>query len=152
MSLHRWLHNQFPPFFSVVHCPLGHGKLQAAHFLILSSHLFFCLPCLLPPFTLLCKMVLTRPDAQETSPDTTSVFISFMTVRRSSCGLIACQGQKIPHSADGIQICDLQSLSTIATVAYRSFKQCMIIICLEPYLFHFWWPWPDFTVMDVMQR
>ena len=34
--------------------------------LMLSSHLFLCLPCLLPPFTVTCKMVLARPDEQET--------------------------------------------------------------------------------------
>ena len=30
--------------------------------------IFFCLPCLLLPFTLPCKMVLARPDEQETCP------------------------------------------------------------------------------------
>ena len=29
---HRWPHNQFPPFFSVLHCPLGLGELQACPF------------------------------------------------------------------------------------------------------------------------
>ena len=29
---HRWLHNQFPPFFSVLHCLLGLEKLQACPF------------------------------------------------------------------------------------------------------------------------
>ena len=38
---------------------------QPVHFLLLFSHLFFCLPCLLPPFTVPCKMVLTRPDERE---------------------------------------------------------------------------------------
>ena len=37
--------------------------------LMLSSHLFFCLPCLLPPFSVPCKMVLARPNEQETCPD-----------------------------------------------------------------------------------
>ena len=32
--------------------------------LMLSSHLFLCRPCLLPPFTVPCKMVLARPDEQ----------------------------------------------------------------------------------------
>ena len=31
---------------------------RPVHSLMLSSHLFFCLPCLLPPFTVPCKMVL----------------------------------------------------------------------------------------------
>ena len=29
---HRWFHNHFPPFFCVLHCPLGHGELQACPF------------------------------------------------------------------------------------------------------------------------
>ena len=31
------------------------------HSLVLSSHLFLCLPCLLPPFTVPCNMVSARP-------------------------------------------------------------------------------------------
>ena len=34
--------------------------------LMLSSHLFLSLPCLLPPFTVPCKVVLARPDERET--------------------------------------------------------------------------------------
>ena len=62
---HRWFCNRFPPFFSVLHCPLGLGELQACHSLMLFSHLFLCLPCLLPPFTVPCKMVLAGPDERE---------------------------------------------------------------------------------------
>ena len=38
---------------------------RPVHSLMLSSHLFLCLPCLLPPFTVNCKMVLARPDERE---------------------------------------------------------------------------------------
>ena len=41
---------------------------RPVHFLILSSHLFFCLPCLLPPFTVPCKIVSARSDERETRP------------------------------------------------------------------------------------
>ena len=34
---------------------------RPVHSLMLSSHLFLCLPCLLFPFTVPCKMVLTGP-------------------------------------------------------------------------------------------
>ena len=34
---------------------------SSVHSLILSSHLFLCLPCVLPPSTVPCKMVLNRP-------------------------------------------------------------------------------------------
>ena len=39
---------------------------RPVHSLMLSSHLFLCLPCLLPPFTVPCKIVLARPDERET--------------------------------------------------------------------------------------
>ena len=41
---------------------------RPVHSLMLSSHLFLCLPGLLPPFTVPCNMVLARPDEQETIP------------------------------------------------------------------------------------
>ena len=39
---------------------------RPVHSLMLSSHLFLCPPCLLPPFTVPCKMVLARRDERET--------------------------------------------------------------------------------------
>ena len=39
---------------------------RPVHSLMMSSHLFLCLPCLLPLFTVPCKMVLARPDERET--------------------------------------------------------------------------------------
>ena len=39
---------------------------RPVHSLMLSSHLFLCLSCLLPPFTVPCKMVLARPGELET--------------------------------------------------------------------------------------
>ena len=39
---------------------------RPVHSLMLSSHLFLCPPCLLPPFTVPCKMVLARPDERKT--------------------------------------------------------------------------------------
>ena len=53
------------PVFSIFPCsPLSSGTCRArpVHSLKLSSHLFLCLRCLLPPFTVPCKMVLARPD------------------------------------------------------------------------------------------
>ena len=41
---HRWLHNQFPPFFSVLHYPLGHGELQACPFFDVVFPLLLALP------------------------------------------------------------------------------------------------------------
>ena len=51
--------------------------------LMLSSHLFFCLSCLLPPFAVPCKMVLARPDEQERCPYHFSLRLFTMEVRRS---------------------------------------------------------------------
>ena len=61
---------------------------RPVHSLMLSSHLFLCLPCLLPPFTVPCKMVLARPDERETWPYHCSLCL--FTVVRSSCGPTAC--------------------------------------------------------------
>ena len=41
---------------------------RPVHSLMLSSHLFLWLPCLLPPFTMSCKKVLARPDERATCP------------------------------------------------------------------------------------
>ena len=55
---------------------------RPVHSLMLSSHLFLCLPCLLPPFTVPCKMVLARPDERETWPYHCNLCL-FTTVKRS---------------------------------------------------------------------
>ena len=56
---------------------------------MLSSRLFFCPLCLLPPLTVPCKMVLARPDERETCPYHCSLRF-FTMVRRSTYGLNAC--------------------------------------------------------------
>ena len=65
------------------------ANFRPVHSLMLSSHLFLCLPCLLPPFTVPCKMVLARPDEREAFPYHFSLRF-FTMVRRSSCGPIVC--------------------------------------------------------------
>ena len=62
---------------------------RPVHSLMLSSHLFLCLPCLLPLFTVPCKMVSAKPDERETWPYHCRLCL-FMMVRISSCGPIAC--------------------------------------------------------------
>ena len=62
---------------------------RPVHSLMLSSHFFLCPPCLLPPFTVPCKIVLARPDERETLPYHCSLRL-FTMVRKSSCGPIAC--------------------------------------------------------------
>ena len=57
---------------SFLHFPLFSTALwdfvnsRPVHSLMLSSHLFLCPPCLLPPFTVPCKMVLAKLDERET--------------------------------------------------------------------------------------
>ena len=51
--------------FSAALCDLACSR-PVHHSLMLFSHLFLCLPCLLPPLTVSCKMVLARPDERET--------------------------------------------------------------------------------------
>ena len=86
---HRWFHNQFPPFFPVSTALWDLANSRPVHSLMLLSHLFFCLPCLLPPFTVPLKMILARPDEWETSPYHFSLRL-FTMVKRSLCGLISC--------------------------------------------------------------
>ena len=61
------------PLFSTALWDLANS--MPAHSLMLSSHLFFCLPCLLPHFTVPCKMVLARPD-ERGHVHTTAVCVS----------------------------------------------------------------------------
>ena len=62
---------------------------RPVHSLLLSFHLFLCPPCLLPLFTVPCKVVLDRRDERETWPYHCSLRL-FTIVRRSSCGPVAC--------------------------------------------------------------
>ena len=73
--------------FSTVLWDLANSR--PVHFLMLSSQPFICLPCLLPRFTVPCKMVLARPDEREAWPYYCSLRL-FTMVRGSSCGPIAC--------------------------------------------------------------
>ena len=50
---HRWLQNQFPPFFSVLHCPLGLAEHQAFPFL----------DAVIPPLFLSCQMFTMEQSA-----------------------------------------------------------------------------------------
>ena len=65
------------------------AKSRPVHSPMLSSNLFVCLPCLLSLFTVPCKMVLARPDEQDTLPYHCSLRL-FTVVRISQCGPIAC--------------------------------------------------------------
>ena len=97
------------PVFSIAFLDLVNSRL--ANFLMLSSHLLLCLPCLLPPFTVPCKMVLARPDEWETRPYHCSLHgyrntankMSFKNVclsvpfSHSMCGFISQpRGEKLP--------------------------------------------------------
>ena len=61
---------------------------RPVHSLMLPSQLFFYLPRPLPPFTVPCKMVSTRPDVRETCQYHFSLRL-FTMARRSSYGPIA---------------------------------------------------------------
>ena len=58
------------------------AKSIPVHSLILSSHLFFCLPLLLFPFTVPCRIVFAKPEDLETWPNHLS--FHFLTRVRSS--------------------------------------------------------------------
>ena len=57
---------------------------KPVHSLLLSSHLIFCLPCLLPPFIVPCKMTVARPDEWETCPYHCTLLL-FIMVTWSNC-------------------------------------------------------------------
>ena len=61
------------PLFSTALRDLANSR--PVHYLMLSSHRFFCLPCLPPPFNVPCKMVLAGPDGLR-RVHTTSVCVS----------------------------------------------------------------------------
>ena len=58
------------------------AKFIPVHSLILSSHLFFCLPLLLFPFTVPCRIVVAKPEDLGTWPNHLS--FRFLTRVRSS--------------------------------------------------------------------
>ena len=58
------------------------AKSIPGHSLILSSHLFFCLPLFLFPFTVPCRIVFAKPEDFETWPNYLS--FRFLTRVRSS--------------------------------------------------------------------
>ena len=57
------------------------AKSTPVHYLILSSHLFFCLLFLLFPFTVPCRIVFAKPEDLETWPNHLS--FHFLTMVRS---------------------------------------------------------------------
>ena len=59
------------------------AKSIPVHSLILSSHLFFCLPLFLFPFTVPCRIVFAKPEDLETWPNHLS-FRFLASVRSSS--------------------------------------------------------------------
>ena len=64
------------------------AKSIPVHSLILSSHLFFCLPLFLFPFTVPCRIVFAKAEDLETRPNHLS--FRFLTrVRSSSYSLMA---------------------------------------------------------------
>ena len=73
--------------FSTALCDLPNSR--PVHSLMLSSHLFLRLPCLLPCFTVPCKKVLARPGERETRLYQCSLRLCTI-VSRSSFGPVAC--------------------------------------------------------------
>ena len=67
------------------------------HSLMLSFHLFFCLPLLLVPFTVPCRIVFAMPEDLEMWPYHPS-FRFFTMVRRSSCTTMSSAKWKLVMS------------------------------------------------------
>ena len=77
---HRWTILFHLDLFSAALTELA--KSIPVHSLILSSHLFFCLPLFLFPFTVPCTIVFAKPEDLETWPNHLS--FRFLTRVRSS--------------------------------------------------------------------
>ena len=82
---HRCPGNQLPPLLSSLHFPHGGAQCQARPF-----HLFFCLPRLLPPWSVPCMILLASPDDFVMWPYHLSSRC-LTVVRRSSWGPMACR-------------------------------------------------------------
>ena len=78
--------------FSTV--PWDMANSRPVHCLMLSSHLLLCLPGLLPPFTVPCKMVLVRPDKRETCPYRSILALTFLLVTCLTSNLL-CHGNEL---------------------------------------------------------
>ena len=115
------------PVSSIFPCsplPLGFDELQASvHSLMLSSHLFLCLPCLLPPLNVPCEMVLARPGERETWPYHCSLSLLTM-VRRPSCGPIACWILARTSSLVTGSLYEMRSLAPHFHGLYSSLELC----------------------------
>lgn len=64
---HHWRHrNQHPSSLSVAVASCESANVSPVHYLMLSSHRFFCLPRLRPPSTLPCKNVFAKAKLRVT--------------------------------------------------------------------------------------
>ena len=98
------------------------------HFLMLSSHLSFCLPLLLAPFTVPCRIVFVMLEDLEMWPYHLS-FRFFTMVRRSSCTGFCCES---PRSSHGLcRICSEVSYS-ISSQGRWSFSRVLLSISSSP--------------------
>ena len=71
------------------------AKSNSVHSLILSSHLFFCLPLFLFPLTVPCRIVFAKPEDLETWPNHLS--FRFWTRVRSSLQWLLGSFCEPPH-------------------------------------------------------
>ena len=88
---------------------------RPVHSLMLSCHLIFCPPCLLPPFTVPCKMVLARPDEREIWPYQCSLRL-FTIVRRSSLHTGTWTLQSVGTSATLTSVCVSHSYVSVRSL------------------------------------
>ena len=95
------------PISYTVLCDLANSK--PVHSLILSSHLFLCLCCVLRPSTVPCEMVLVSHNERETCPYHCNLRL-FTMVRRSSCGPITCWILARTSSLLSRSLCDMRSI------------------------------------------
>ena len=103
---------------------------------MLSSHLFFWLPCLLPPFTVPYKMILARPDEWETCPYHCSL-CHFTMVRRSLCGRIAYWILAWTSSLVTWSLCEMCYYLVVA-LPFHGLYSSVELYCEGPWLTSIW--------------
>ena len=104
---------------------------RPVHSLVLPSYLFFCMPCLLPPFAVPCMIVLARPDEQETCSYHCSLHL-FTMIKRSSCGPIVCW--ILAWTSSLVTWSLLRCIVSCGSISFPCLYSCLQLCCEGPWL------------------
>ena len=112
------------PLFSTALWDLANSR--PVHFLMLSSHLFLCISCLLSPFIAHCKMILVRPDERDTYPYYFS--LRLFTMVRSLFRISDLTERKLQQDYSSVEVCFmLVVLHTMPETLLKTFEATKIL-------------------------